>query len=158
MALEMLPFRTQPLSLSLNFISVGSKQITISDGSDGASGTSRWCPVVPQGQLSTSCKPRLSMLDRLTSLSEVLADVNTQSKDKNPCRSCSGKKEYQFLQAAVQHLPYTSHTLQTSGWKFRPGPPLTCHCTWHVPPGDQLTASRKQEKAMLAFLRSSSLV
>lgn len=51
MALEMLPFRTQPLSLSLNFISVGSEEITIYDCSDGASGTRGWCPVAPQGQL-----------------------------------------------------------------------------------------------------------
>lgn len=44
--------------------------------------------------------------------------ISTLTKDKKACmsfkfsRSCSGKKEYQFLEAAVWHLSYVPHTLQ----------------------------------------------
>lgn len=164
MALEMLPFRTQPQSLSLNFISMGSEEITTYDCSDGTSARSGWCPVVSQEQLplytSLSCQcltdwhhsQKCQQMSTLSARKKILAWAFTFA-----IPVWARKKNSFYRQQFSPYHPI--HTLYNIyGWKFRPGPPLPCHCTCHVHLGNQLPASRKQDKAMLAFLKSLSLV
>lgn len=80
-------------------------------------GTRGWCPVAqgqlpPHTNLSSQCLTGWSHSQECQQMSTL---THQGLKSFYFCRSCSRKKENQFLQAAVQPLPRNSHTLQTSG-------------------------------------------
>lgn len=109
---------------------------------------------VPHRQLSTVHKPKLSM----ASPSEMSADLNIY-KVKKACMSfsffcsCSGKKEYEFLEAAVWHIPYNSYAPQSC---VHVNSELCLACHICVSLGDQFKASVKYRQDRVCCFSSEA--